>query len=102
MNRLLSILLLSFALLSPALATAEPVHAQEIEHIDQQPVVTSGNGSMTLTCPGDGHTYTFNIYSITGQLVKRVQFSQGSMSVDLPSGCYIVKCERWSKKVIVG
>lgn len=44
----------------------------------------------------------FQIYSITGQLVKTVDVSAGSvLTVDLPTGCYIVKCSKWSKKIIV-
>lgn len=44
----------------------------------------------------------FQIYSITGQLVKTVEVSAGVQStVDLPTGCYIVKCSKWSKKIVV-
>lgn len=43
----------------------------------------------------------FEIYSITGQRVKSVAVSNESIKVDLPKGCYIVRCAKWSKKVLV-
>ena len=46
---------------------------------------------------------TFNVYSITGQLVKVVRVSADQRtSVDFPKGFYIVKCSnQWSRKVVV-
>ena len=46
---------------------------------------------------------TFNVYSITGQLVKVVRVSaEQRVSVDFPKGFYIVKCSnQWSRKVVV-
>lgn len=46
---------------------------------------------------------TFNVYSITGQLVKVVRVSADQRtSVDFPKGFYIVKCNnQWSRKVVV-
>lgn len=46
---------------------------------------------------------TFNVYSITGQLVKVVRVSaEMRTTVDFPKGFYIVKCgNQWSRKVVV-
>jgi len=46
---------------------------------------------------------TFNVYSITGQLIKVVRVSADQKaSVDFPKGFYIVKCgNQWSRKVVV-
>ncbi|MBQ1738098.1 MAG: T9SS type A sorting domain-containing protein [Muribaculaceae bacterium] len=46
---------------------------------------------------------TFNVYSITGQLVKVVRVgAEQRASVDFPKGFYIVKCSnQWSRKVVV-
>ncbi len=44
---------------------------------------------------------TFTIYSITGQVVKSFTLKAGVETVDLPQGCYIVKCRHWSKKEVV-
>ena len=46
---------------------------------------------------------TFNVYSITGQLVKVVRVSaEQRVSVDFPKGFYIVRCSnQWSRKVVV-
>ncbi|MBR7012853.1 MAG: T9SS type A sorting domain-containing protein [Muribaculaceae bacterium] len=45
----------------------------------------------------------FNVYSITGQLVKVVRVSADQrVSVDFPKGFYIVRCSnQWSRKVVV-
>ena len=43
----------------------------------------------------------FEVYSITGQRVKKVQVENSTVKVDLPKGCYIVRCAKWSKKAIV-
>lgn len=44
---------------------------------------------------------TFEIYSITGQKVKSASIEDGSFQIELPKGCYIVRCPQWSKKVVV-
>lgn len=44
---------------------------------------------------------SFEIYSITGQRVKSAMVENSTVKVDLPKGCYIVRCAQWSKKVIV-
>ena len=46
---------------------------------------------------------TFNVYSITGQLIKVVRVSADQkVSVDFPKGFFIVKCgNQWSRKVVV-
>lgn len=68
-----------------------------------EPTITAHRGSLELVCPPDGHAYTFFIYSITGQQVKQVHLTDGASAyVELPQGCYIVKCSAWSKKIIVG
>lgn len=46
------------------------------------------------------HT-VFEIYSITGQKVKSASVDNGSTTIELPKGCYIVRCPQWSKKVVV-
>ncbi len=43
----------------------------------------------------------FEIYFITGQRVKSVAIDNGSTTIELPKGCYIVRCPQWSKKVVV-
>lgn len=43
----------------------------------------------------------FEVYSITGKLVKSVTVGSEAVTVQLPSGCYIVRTASWSKKVVV-
>lgn len=41
------------------------------------------------------------IFSITGQMVKTIELTEGTTRVELNKGLYIVKCDKWSKKVMV-
>lgn len=78
-----------------------PVQANADERIEANaPQLKAASGYIELTVSSET-TFTFHIFSITGQLIKRVEVSDGSLQVELPAGCYIVKCEKWSKKVIV-
>lgn len=45
--------------------------------------------------------YHFHIYSITGQLIKSIEIADETQTVELKQGCYIIKCEKWSKKVVI-
>lgn len=67
---------------------------------EPQPSVKVKKGGVELDVP-EGMNCTFYIYSITGQLVQTVKLTSASEVIDLPQGCYIVKCKQWSKKVIV-
>ncbi len=45
---------------------------------------------------------TFEIYSITGQLIKSVNVPASThVKIELPKGFYIVKCESWTRRVMV-
>ena len=58
-------------------------------------------GAIVISLKG-GVCDTFQIFSITGQLVKTVSMAGPSKeTVELPRGCYIVKCSQWSRKVVV-
>ena len=65
-----------------------------------QPTVSASAGTVTLTVTSH-ESVTFQIYSITGQVVKNITISQGSATVELPKGYYIVRCNHWSKSVVV-
>ncbi len=64
------------------------------------PSLKSGTGQIELISATDEQT-TFFIYSITGQLIKRVNVTSGAVTVELKRGYYIVKCEKWSKRAVV-
>lgn len=65
--------------------------------------VKSTSGALILSVGHDNDTSArFLIYSITGQMVKSVDVAAGTdVTVELPSGYYIVKTSQWSKRVIV-
>lgn len=78
-----------------AVAT-ERIEAVENSRAQVRP--SAGQLELTVT---DGDAVRFEIYSITGQQVKSLEVKDGSITVDLPSGCYVVRCQYWSKKVVV-
>lgn len=43
----------------------------------------------------------FEIFSITGQLIRTVNVGNTSVRVELPKGFYIVKCDSWTKRVMI-
>lgn len=103
MKKLMTSITLALALMMPgveAVAAPAATHDGVSSSITAQPSAKPVHGGLELTVPGDD-TVTFTIYSITGQVIKTVNVGGGSAHVELPKGCYIIKCARWSKKVIV-
>ncbi|MBQ2838210.1 MAG: T9SS type A sorting domain-containing protein [Muribaculaceae bacterium] len=74
--------------------------AQSIENIATHASVKATSGAITLVANSD-EPIQFHIYSITGQAIKTITLSQGTTTIELPRGYYIVKCNYWSKTVIV-
>lgn len=68
-----------------------------------EPAVKPVAGGLELSAPADARdAVRFVVYSITGQAVKSVEVSAGSpVTVELPAGVYIVRCNRWSHRYIV-
>jgi len=102
MKRLFIIAAIAFPVL---IGTATDVAAQEAHGIEaveavDEPQVKVLHGMLELTVTGR-EAVEFHIYSITGQLVKTITVADGSQTVDLPQGYYIVRCARWAKKVVV-
>lgn len=65
-----------------------------------EPSASPVEGGVDLTAPAPG-PLTFHIFSITGQLVKTVVIREDTVRIELPRGCYVVKCGRWSKKILI-
>ena len=74
---------------------------QRIETANNGPVAQGAEGRIVFIAGNSDAT--FNVYSITGQLVKVVRVgAEQRTSVDFPKGFYIVKCSnQWSRKVVV-
>lgn len=64
------------------------------------PVVKVMNGHVEIHLSGEESRQVL-VYALTGQLVKSVTATPGVTVIDLPSGYYIVKCDRQSQRVIV-
>lgn len=101
MKRLLYILTLCVALAVGAVSapiTATP----RIEQVSSDETTVMG-GKGTIAMVAGESDVTFNIFSITGQLIKSVRVNAGTkVTIDVPKGFYIVKCVgKWSRKVVV-
>ena len=74
---------------------------QRIESTATGPVAQGAEGRIVFIAGNSDAT--FNVYSITGQLIKIVRVSaEQRATVDFPKGFYIVKCNnQWSREVVV-
>lgn len=92
-------------LLAVGLAQAIPVPdnflPQRVETVTTGPTALGTEGRIVFTAGNSDAT--FNVYSITGQLIKVVRVNADQrVTVDFPKGFYIVKCgSQWSRKVVV-
>ena len=86
---------------SQALPAPDNYLPQRIETAATGPAAQGAEGHIVFTAGSSDAV--FNIYSITGQLVKVVRVSaEQRTSVDFPKGFYIVRCgNQWSRKVVV-
>lgn len=87
---------------APALSAIESQpQSAESRFESETAKIIAGSDAIVLSVNGE-KSEKFQIYSITGQLVKTIEVGAGgSERVELPRGCYIVKCSLWSKKVMV-
>ena len=74
---------------------------QRVETVATGPAAQGADGRIVFIAGNSDAT--FNVYSITGQLVKTVRVSADQrVSVDFQKGFYIVRCgNQWSRKVVV-
>lgn len=74
---------------------------QRVETAVTGPSAQGAEGRIVFTA--GNNDAVFNVYSITGQLVKVVKVTaEQRVSVELPKGFYIVRCgNQWSRKVVV-
>lgn len=103
MNRFRHILLALALAVSAAGASANAAVTDNGVHTELSATTVSikvGHGQAELIVNGS-KPIKFQIYSITGQLVKSVDLADGSVMVELPRGLYIVKCDLWSKQIVV-
>lgn len=98
MKRLYRIIMsLMVALAAEAfMVVAEADDAIEVAVAESRAVSVDGGIQLSAT-----DNVRFEIYSITGQRVKVMSVENSTVKVDLPKGCYIVRCAQWSKKVVV-
>lgn len=70
--------------------------------VDNKASIESKNSAIIVANNDTGNN-TYNVYSITGQLIKSFHLNGDSVAtVEIPKGFYVVKCNNeWSRKVIV-
>ncbi|MBO4870913.1 MAG: T9SS type A sorting domain-containing protein [Muribaculaceae bacterium] len=102
MKRTLIIGLFCAVLAVPSVVAGPDTVAQRMEQVKNADAsVQGGVGRIYLTA--GSNDAVFNIYSITGQLLRTVRVSADSQTaVEIPKGFYIVRCaNQWSRKVVV-
>jgi len=105
MRKMKRLLYIVVCLLAMGAADAAPVPdnflPQRVETAATGPTAQGAEGRIIFTAGNSDAV--FNVYSITGQLVKVVRVSaEQRVSVELPKGFYIVKfSNQWSRKVVV-
>lgn len=66
----------------------------------QESYVISGEGAITIFNTDEANNYY--VYSITGQLIKTVRIAPDSnLTIELPQGYYIIRCQQWVRKILV-
>lgn len=99
MKTLRHILLAALLLAAAAPAGAAAASPQPPAAVESQATVSAGR--LVLKALGD-EAVTFQVYSITGQLVARAEVLPGvPATLELPRGYYIVKTATWSRQVVV-
>ncbi len=96
-------LLLALSLAIAAVAVPEIAASPAIDSVAtaDEPQVKITHGGVELSAAAQTPTH-FYIYSITGQMIKSVSVDASShTTIELPSGYYIVKCEKWSRRIVV-
>ena len=95
------IIRIAFVAICTAMAAAGGSYvfaAERIETVASDAKATPVNGGIEVSAVDQTR---FEVYSITGQQIKTVTISGESVTIELPKGCYIVRCPQWSKKVVV-
>ena len=70
------------------------------ERSSEQPLVKVSGTVIELRSPNQ-EAVKFQIFSITGQLIKTLTVKGLPVKVELPKGFYIVKCDNWTKRVML-
>ena len=100
MRKIFTISAILLAIPNIAMSECRTQSRQEIEAQVNIPKISVQQGALNISNTSDTELIV-DVYSITGQLIKRLRVPYGSVVLDVRPGCYIIKCDRWSKKVIV-
>lgn len=82
----------------PAIASEQRPSVEE--RAQELPFVKVDGTIIELRNPGQ-EAVKFQIFSITGQLIKTLTVKNLPVKVELPKGFYIVKCDNWTKRVML-
>lgn len=103
MRRIFPILLFSVSLsiIAPVTMAMPDPQVSRIDTNSSSPAVQGGAGHIYFWA-GNSNV-VFNVYSITGQLLRQVRVGTDQhVSIEMPKGFYLVRCgTQWSVKVVV-
>lgn len=102
MNRILRILMIATAMSAvSATSFAEPAENNEsVANVAvSKPIIRVIGSHVEITLQGN-ESRVVVCYSLTGQIVKTLTIHPGTTQIDLPTGYYIIRCERYSQRVI--
>lgn len=92
---------MGIAFATPQIVASQPDNEEkEITIIETAPTMTATQHGVELSAY-DGESHRFSIYSITGQMIRSVEIIDNTVSINLPKGFYIVKCDSWSKQLVI-
>lgn len=102
MKRLLFTTLLMIGALTAQVAICAPAQSLPREEVQlaASPSVSIDGAVIEMRNPYS-EPVKFQIFSITGQLIKSVVVKAVPVRIELPKGFYIVKCDNWTKRVML-
>lgn len=103
MNRILRVMMIAIVMSTVSVTSfAEP--AENSESVDNiavnKPIIRVVGSHVEISLSGN-ESRVVVFYSLTGQIVKTLTIHPGTTLIDLPTGYYIIRCERYSQRVIL-
>ncbi len=80
---------------------AEPMPTSASQSVMASDVAIKVVGQQLEIVYTGSHNTQLVVYALTGQVVKTMTISPGTVHIDLPSGYYIVKCNNMTQRVVV-
>lgn len=92
------------ALLGSPILSAQTFNRQDSRRIEQTESIRPNVkvlGTVIEFYGDNSGSVKFEVFSITGQLVRTIVVKDQPMRIELQRGCYIIKCSSWTKRVML-